>query len=70
MNDKQEFIRELKALLKKHDVMIWVGCGECSDLHGVYDENIQFCDNKTKKTFHRVDGWCLSHTDLEEKTEE
>lgn len=69
MTNKQEFISELKALLKKHDVLIWVGCGEYSDLHGVYDENIQFTDNKTQQNFYRVDGWCLDHTDLKEETE-
>lgn len=35
-----EFQIELRALLDKYKATISWGCGECSDLHGVYDEHM------------------------------
>lgn len=61
MND---FLVELKQLLKKHDVSIDVDYDDCSDTHGIYDEAIVFSDSSGKEIL-RVDGWSLDHSDIE-----
>lgn len=60
-----EFKKELLALMVKHNVdgISWT-CGECSDLHGVYDEEmvISFSDSTPSI---RIEGGCITPSDLQ-----
>lgn len=60
------FKKELLDLMIRHnvDAISWT-CGDCSDLHGVYDEEmvISFADDTPSI---RVDGGCISQSDLSE----
>ncbi len=63
------FIAELRALLEKHDVVIYVGCDEGSDLHGVTGEEIIFSQREPGGRYRytdllKVDGWSLSASDI------
>ena len=41
VGNKEEFRKELKSLLEKHNASIsWI-CHECSDLMGVYDSHLE-----------------------------
>jgi hypothetical protein len=55
-------LAELQAVLAKHNASISVGCGENSDLHGVYDEHIDI--NLGQDTIATVQGWWLYSSDL------
>lgn len=59
-----ELKTELSALLKKYNVHISWTCGECSDMHGVYDEEMTIYDPVTYKRVFAVDGSSLSSCDL------
>jgi hypothetical protein len=65
MNNKNEFLKEFKALLEKHNVYIAFGVGSGSDCHGLYDERLEIIDEESSKTFYQVDGWTLSNTDID-----
>ena len=39
-------LTDLKALLIKHGCYLAWSCDDCSDLHGVYDQRIEFCEEK------------------------
>ena len=65
MNNKQEFIKDLKALLEKNNVYITFEVGESSDTHGLYNERLELCNGETNKPFLRVEGWVLTHSDLQ-----
>lgn len=54
-----EFQIELRALLDKYKATISWGCGECSDLHGVYDEHMIVCDINGN-TLLKLDGATIS----------
>jgi hypothetical protein len=58
-----EFIRELGALLHKHDVTISWTCGDGSDTHGIYDERMVFAHNAD--VFFSVDGGGVNAHDLQ-----
>ena len=45
----KEFKQELAQLLIKYDVSIGFTCGESSDTHGLYDDQVVIEDNKTGK---------------------
>ena len=62
--DKKNFIKELKALLRKYDVNIQFVCDPCSDTYGIYDGGIAVCENKTGKTVVRSNNWSLDASDL------
>jgi len=62
-NVKQEFLKELKALMEKHNASIEAGVGFGSDTHGIWDEHIDICDHRDK-TLLRVQGWSLGHEDI------
>lgn len=56
---------ELSAVLQKYNVYIAWNCGECSDLHGVYDERIGIYAYDRGKTILEVSGGSLFAGDLE-----
>ncbi len=62
-NVKQEFLKELKALMEKHNVSIEAGVGYGSDTHGIYDEYIDICDHRDN-TLLSVQGWSINHEDI------
>ena len=64
MGDKQEFLKELKELLKKYDVIIEADEDYAGDTHGRYGAHIYFSHEKTRASFGRVDGWSLAHSDI------
>jgi hypothetical protein len=66
---REEFLKELKALLKKYDVTIGFSVSECSDTHGLHDDKlvIEHKPDPTKYTFEtwlEVDGWWLHEDDI------
>lgn len=59
------FEKELKALMVKHNVdSIYWSCGECSDTHGIYEEEMVISFND-KTPDIRIDGGCISLSDLD-----
>ncbi len=62
MDNKQEFLKELKTLLEKHKVSIEAGMD--ADLQATYGWHIEFYDNN-RKVIYRVDDWYLDHSDIE-----
>lgn len=46
IGNKEEFLKELKALLEKHNASIDWCCDPCSDLIGVYDSHIEIDINE------------------------
>lgn len=57
------FANELKVLLEKHNASIVWTCGDCSDLHGVYDQRMQV---QTKdKILLDIHGDCISAYEIE-----
>lgn len=68
---KDEFIKELAALLKKHNACISFSVGDCSDTHGLYDEKMVVTRRPDPKSFEEetlleVSGWSLAAYDLED----
>lgn len=69
---KDEFLRELKALLEKYRVSIGFSVGECSDTYGLYDEQVCIDHQISPESFHEerwlsVDGWWMDAKDIEVK---
>jgi hypothetical protein len=66
---KEEFMKELKALLEKYNVCISATVGKGSDTHGIYDEQIvvyhQIGDSFKTEDWLIVDGWSLDKNDIE-----
>ena len=60
----KEFKQELAQLLIKYDVSIGLTCGESSDTHGLYDDQVVIEDNKTGKNIVEAGDWWLSAEDL------
>ena len=58
----EQFKKELKELLAKYDATIAFECGECSDLHGVYDEKI--VAEVGGKEITLSDGYYVQSSDL------
>ena len=58
------FATELKALLEKHNVTIMWTCGDGSDTHGIYDENMVIQDNNTNDNLIEIYGSCIGISDL------
>jgi len=59
MSEIEEFKKELKALLEKHNATIGF---DCSDTYGTYDANISV---SVGKIYTRLaDGWNVDSTDL------
>ena len=67
MDNKQEFVKELRELLQKYNVSIQAGVGEGSDTHGICEEHIEIYSNFDYKAIFTVDGWTLDQTDLDIK---
>jgi fructose-1-phosphate kinase PfkB-like protein len=67
MDNKQEFVKELRELLQKYNVSI--AAGECpvSDAHGIYDKHMEIYSNFDYQTILTVDGWTLDQTNLDIK---
>lgn len=70
MSQKNEFLKELKALLEKYDVSIGFSIGEGSDTHGLYDERITINHRIKKDSFIEeewlsVDGYDIFASDVE-----
>ena len=67
---REEFLKELKALMKKYNVSIGFSVGDCSDTHGLYDERLVI-DHRIKEgsfkeeTWLEVNGWWMNSTDIE-----
>ena len=62
IGNKEEFKKELKALLEKHNATIdWV-CHECSDLMGVYDSHLEIDINGHDTITFSTD--CIDSEDL------
>lgn len=60
--ENQIFLSELKALLKKHNASIEFTCSDCSDTHGLYNDQIQICINE--KPILNTNSWSLTHFDI------
>lgn len=58
-----QFLIELKDLLKKHNAHIGFSVGECSDTHGLYDEKMVI-SIKNEDIFE-IDGYGFSWYDME-----
>ncbi len=67
MDNKQEFVKELRELFQKYNVSIQAGVGENSDTHGISDEHIEIYSNFDYKTILMVNGWSLDQTNLDIK---
>lgn len=62
IGNKEEFKKELKALLEKHNATIdWV-CHECSDLMGIYDSHLEIDINGHDTITFSTD--CIDSEDL------
>ena len=61
LNNKQEFLKELKALLQKYNVSIQAGME--SDPQAIYGEHIAIFDSKDN-AIYKVDGWSLYDSDI------
>lgn len=59
---KEEFLKELKELLKKYNVEIIVAVGEDSDLYGIYEESLNI-QHKGENWFN-INGWSLDSEDI------
>lgn len=57
------FADELKALLEKYNASIVWTCGDCSDLHGVYDQRMQV--QTKKEILLDIHGDCISAYEIE-----
>ena len=51
-------------IIGKYDVSIGFTCGESSDTHGLYDDQVVIEDNKTGKNIVEAGDWWLSAEDL------
>jgi hypothetical protein len=58
------FQDDLKALLKKHNATIAWQCADCSDTHGIYDEEMVIEDNEFGTKLFEVSGSTISVRDL------
>ena len=70
MNDqnKQQFLKEFKALLEKYNVGISFSVGDGSDTHGLYDEKMVVY-HTIPGTFKdedwlEVNGWSIDISDM------
>jgi hypothetical protein len=70
MDQREQFLSELKALLEKYRVSIGFEVGECSDTFGLYDEKIVI-DHRVDglifpvwKTWLETPGWNLGADDI------
>jgi hypothetical protein len=66
---RDEFLRELKALMEKYDVSIGFSVGDCSDTQGLYDEKVVIDhrisrESWKEETWLEVDGWWLGSEDI------
>ena len=59
-----EFLKELKALLSKHNATIGFDVDDCSDLHGVYGEHIFVTVGEEVKDFKH--SWSLDASDIDD----
>ena len=66
MDNKQEFLKELRELLQKYNVSIQADVGFGSDTHGIHEQHLKICDSKDKP-FFRVESWDLTYEDLDIK---
>lgn len=62
--NKENMLKELKALLEKYNITIGFSCGEGSDTHGIYDENMEISCNKTGRILFSNYGWSIYKGDL------
>ena len=66
--ERDTFLAELTTLLKKHNVRIVAGVGDCSDTHGIYGEHIIIETDEINPTkFLEVLCWELSSETLQEE---
>lgn len=62
----ENFLKELKELLDKHNMSICFDCSSCSDTHGIYDEGIQVESlGKDGEKFKFHYEWCITSTSIE-----
>lgn len=69
-DERAEFLKEFRALLLKHNVLISFDVSPCSDTYGLYDERIVL----TKRPEHgfkdvewlSVEGWSIDASDVPE----
>ena len=65
MNNKnEEFLKDLRSLLKKHNVSIYFDFGEGSDTHGMYNECIVISNDETDEELIRVEGYGMDASDI------
>ena len=62
MADLEEFKKELRSLLAKHNATIGFDCSECSDTYGINDANISV--SLGGMNIRLADGWNVDATDL------
>lgn len=56
-HNKKQFLNKLSNLLKEYDAEIHFDCGDGSDTHGIYNEEIKITINN--ETIHSNSGWWL-----------
>jgi hypothetical protein len=63
MSELRDFKKELRALLEKYEAAIYVDYSDCSDMHGVYDQNmtVSFRRGKAKQLTY---GWGITKGDF------
>ena len=61
-NNKKEFLRKLKALLKEYNASIGFTCAPCSDTYGIYDGGIFV--NMDGERLVKTDFWSMDASDL------
>lgn len=62
----QTFKQELKELLEKYDATLEFSCSACSDLHGVYEEEMVVYFNKERTEYTLSQGYNVEPSDLED----
>lgn len=65
MKDKNKALKALKNVLREHDLSIGFTCSDCSDTHGLYDDEIIVHQGDTK--IAGTESWWLTASDIKEK---
>ena len=69
MTDNQkEGLAKLKAVLKEYNLSIGFTCSNCSDVHALYDDEIevnQMSENSwSSETILKTGSWTMDYTDI------
>lgn len=59
-----DFKKDLKAVLKKHNAYLSYEASSCSDFHGISDQRLSVIDNTNNKEHRLVNESYVDATDL------